>query len=541
MAYREVWSVQVLEVIRRWQAGESQRAIARATGLARNTVGKYLRMAVAVGISPGQPPPEELLAAWLRKNQPGPSPGALPAPLAAVLERRQGQIEAWIRQEQLQITRVHELLLGEGVAVSYTTLRRFVRQAGLGKGAKSTLRMPDWPPGEAAEMDFGRLGIVVDGATGRRRVIWALVIVLLYSRHQFVWPLERQTLAEVIAGLEAAWRFFRGLPKRLILDNFPASVAGPDPLKPQLTRGFLEYSQARGLLIDPARPRHPRDKPHVERGIIYVRERFFKGGSFPGDLIDLRGQAERWCSEVAGLRVHGTTRRLPLEVFLAEEQALLQSYDGVIYDVPLWREARVHLDHHISFAQALYSVSAATCPPGTKLEVRGDSNLVRIYRKGELVKVHGRRPPGGRSTDPEDYPAEKTAYAMRAPDRILRQAEEFGPKVAAFAERLFEGPLPWAKLRQGQKLIRLAEKYTAARLNAACGRALDHDLIDVRRLERILVLALEQPEPAPPVVLAPLSARFARPATAFDHRHHRHRAAKPVIPGQGCLPLEVVS
>ena len=60
-----------------------------------------------------------------------------------------------------------------------------------------------------------------------------------------------------------------------------------------------------------------------------------------------------------------------------------------------------------------------------------------------------------------------------------------------YAERLFDGPLPWAKIRQGHKLLRLGERYTAQRLDAACqGRALAVDLIDVRRLERILVQAL---------------------------------------------------
>jgi transposase len=57
-------------------------------------------------------------------------------------------------------------------------------------------------------------------------------------------------------------------------------VAGPDALNPHLTRGFLEYSQQRGFITDPARVRHPRDKPKVERQIPYVRERFFKGGQF---------------------------------------------------------------------------------------------------------------------------------------------------------------------------------------------------------------------------------------------------------------------
>lgn len=535
MAYREVYRVQVLEVIRRWQLGESRRSIARASGLSRNTVEKYVRAAVAAGVSQGgEPPGEDTLVSLVQKNQPGPSPGLAPAPLAALLETQHEQIASWLGQERLQLTRVHELLLGQGVSVSYTTLRRFVRQAGLGKAARSTLRMAEWPPGEAAEMDFGRLGMMTE-ATGGRRAVWALVIVLPYSRHSFVWPLYKQTLEEVIAGLEAAWRFFRGLPKRLILDNFPAAVAGPDAWEPRLTRGFLEYSQARGFLADPARVRHPKDKPHVERGVQYTRERFFKGGSFR-DLEDVRLQAERWCGEVAGLRVHGTTRKLPLEVFLAEEQARLMPYDGVVYEVPLWRQATVHPDHHISFAQALYSLPSTTCPPGIKVEVRGDSGLVRIYRKGELVKTHVRRPPGGRATDPEDYPLEKTPYALRSTDRIVHKAKDLGANVTSFAEKLFEGPLPWARLRQGQKLLHLAERYTAARLDAACLRALNHDLVDVRRLERILVMALEKSDPpSAPAVVAPLSTRFARPGSAFDHRHRRRAAAA----GQGCLPLEV--
>ena len=104
----------------------------------------------------------------------------------------------------------------------------------------------------------------------------------------------------------------------------------------------------------------------------------------------------------------------------------------------------------------------------------------------------------------------------------LRQAQRLGPNVGGFAERLLAGPFPWSKLRQGQKLLRLAERYTAERLDAACARALGFDLVDVRRLERILVLALEhEGQLAPPVDhrLQPLPAgRFARPGRAFDHR-----------------------
>jgi len=509
--------VQVREIIRRWQAGESKMAIGRASGVSARTAGRYIAAAVALGVRRGgEPPGEELCAHLLHRNHPGPLPRRV-TPARERLAGHEERLGRWLQEERLQLTRVHELLVREGVAISYTTLRRYVQEAGLWKRAQSTVRMADWPPGEVAEMDFGRLGTLVDASTGKKQTVWALLVVLPCSRHSFVWPMLQQTLEETIGGLEAAWRFFGGVPKRLILDNFPAAIAGPDPLESRPTRGFLEYSQARGFLIDPARVRRPKDKPHVERGVQYVRERFFKGASFR-DLDDCREQAEHWCREVAGLRVHGTTRQLPLAVFEAEEQGQLQVYDGVLYDVPLWRAVTVHPDHHISFVQALYSAPVTTCPPGTRLEVRGDGALVKLYKRGELMKVHPRQPRGGRTTDPDDYPKEKTAYALRAPDRVVKRASELGPNVETFAQRLFEGPLPWAKLRAGQKLLGLGERYTATRLDAACARALSYDLIDVRRLHRILVHALDVETLPPATDGPPLAGRFARPGSAFDHR-----------------------
>ncbi len=152
--------------------------------------------------------------------------------------------------------------------------------------------MEESAPGEVAEMDFGRLGLVEEPETSRRRVVWALIVVLAYSRHSFVWPTFSQKLVDVIEGVEAAWAFFEGVPNYLVIDNFPSAVAGVDPLHPRLTRGFLEYSQHRGFIADPARVRHPRDKPRVERGVPYVRERFFKGGEFTG-LADMRSAADQ--------------------------------------------------------------------------------------------------------------------------------------------------------------------------------------------------------------------------------------------------------
>jgi transposase len=511
MGYRELSRMEIVEVVRRWQAGESQRGIARATGLARETVSKYLAAAGTLGLLANGPPPnEKQVVALVRVGSVVGAPRTWAAPGRDALEPHAERIRRWVQHDELQLTRVQELLARDGVRCSYMTLLRFVRRAGWSSRPRSTVRVAESEAGEVAEIDYGRMGMLLNPLTGKWQAIWALVVVLPFSRHCFVWLTTRQTLDATIEGLEAAW---------VVLDNFPAAIAGPDALEPRPTRGFLEYSQARGFLLDPARVRHPKDKPHVERTVRYVRERFWKGSRFR-DLADAQRQAQAWCIEVAGRRVHGSTGYVPLIVFEERERAHLLPIGDEPYDVPVWRTVTVHPDHHISFQNALYSAPSSTCPPGTHLEVRGDRAVVNLYRRGELIKSHFRQPRGGRATDPTHYPAHLTAYALRSPDRLVRQAARLGPNVHTYAMRLLEGPLPWAKLRQVQKLLRLGERYTAERLEAACARSLAYELVDVRRLERIIVLAIE----GDPAVDEPLSAaqalpsRFARPGSAFDHR-----------------------
>ena len=513
MAYKEVTRVEITEIIRRWQAGATVRGLARASGMSRNTVKKYFQAAEVLGLTRNGPAPtEEQIIFLVQKNIAGRHPATNPT--ESILSPWADQIHTWVKEDKLRLTRIQELLQQHNCEVGYNSLRRFVRRRGWSKSNRTTVRMPDTEPGDVAEMDFGRLGMVWDAESGRRRLVWVMVIVLAYSRHTFVWPLFRQQLSDIIEGLEAAWAFFNGIPRYLVIDNFPAAVAGADPLNPRLTRGFLEYSQRRGFFADPARPYHPKDKPKVENCVDYVKERFFKGGEFTG-LADMRQQAEKWCLGVAGQRVHGTTRRLPLVVFQEEEQAKLLVWDGEPYDVPDWKKAIVHPDHHISYRYAIYSAPDSTCPPGMELEVRGDSKLVRLYNRGVLVKVHPRQPRGGRSTDPNDYPSELTAYTLRSPNYMRRQMAELGEAVGIFGDRMFDGPTPWSKLRQAQKVVRLGERYTPARLDAACQKALEVDLIDVKRLEHILVEALEnEAAPAATVATAP-PGRFVRPGHVF--------------------------
>lgn len=135
----------------------------------------------------------------------------------------------------------------------------------------------------------------------------------------------------------------------------------------------------------------------------YVRERWCDGERLPrpGRLTPL---GARRYDEVAGARVHGTTRAVPREVFAAEEKVHLSPQAR--FDFPAWSQAKVHPDQHVQVARALYSVPTAYI--GRQLDVRLDSKTVRLYSGAEIVKVHGRVAPGKRSTDPNEYPRTKT-------------------------------------------------------------------------------------------------------------------------------------
>jgi transposase len=515
MAYREVRMVDIDQVIRRWLTGQKIRAIARSTGSDRNTVRRIVRFAEEAGVRGDTPWPEEgkLQAIQQRMGRPGTTVAGGEA--EERLKPRTDQIRAWLDKDRLLLTKVHELLGREGLVVSYSTLYRFARKwCDFGTASAITVRRAESLAGEMAEADFGRLGLLQELGSCRPRVVHGFILTLGYSRLCCVIPVFKQDLPTVIDCFERALAFFGGCPRRIVIDGMKACVDQADPYTPRFNRTFLEYANYRGFLPDPARPVHPQDKPVVENNVRYARERFFKGETFIG-LDDVARRALVWCRDVAGRRIHGTTRRVPWEVFEAEEKPLLIPLRAERFDPPTWAQCKVHPDHHVRFGQALYSVPTRWI--GRQVDVRGDRAMVRIYVRGELIKTHERKPPGGRSTDYADYPDQRTPYALRWPDYYRKRARELGSAAGDFTDKLLNGEFPWSRLRQAQKLLRLAERYGAARLDAACQRALDFDLRDVYRVQRILEQGLESQSEPQPIVgqQSALALKFLRPAEHF--------------------------
>jgi transposase len=348
MAYREVFVTEMREVLRAWLAGKGLRRVAEQAGVDRKTARRYVEAAVAAGLARdgGEDQlTDELLGAVVAAVRPARPSGHGGA--WEMLEGQREQVSEWVGKD-LTVVKIGELLARQGVVVPHRTLHRFcAERAGYrGRGARETVRVADGTPGQECQIDFAKMGLLYDPSAGRRRSVHALIFTAVFSRHMFVWLTFTQTLEAVVAGCEAAWRFFGGVFAVLIPDNASAIVAKADATNPQFTVGWLEYAQARGFVTDAARVRSPQDKPRVERTVQYVRGNFFAGETFV-DLADAQARAEAWCATTAGLRMHGTIHARPAEVFAEHEAGVLLAAGQEPYEVPIYATVKVHRDYHV--------------------------------------------------------------------------------------------------------------------------------------------------------------------------------------------------
>jgi len=255
----------VVEVLEHWAAGRPLRAIAKSLGLDRNTVAKYVGPARQAGLGPGTGPPPEGWAAFVAQRCPQlGSPrknGAAWEELAA----RHNEIA-----ERLKINRpstvwqrMHD---DNGLQASLPSFRRYALASmpeAYGRRQGITVLRDDPPPGEEAQVDFGRLGKWTDPVSGESMILHAFILVLAFSRHMFVAVVRHMDAPTWLECHVRAFTFFGSTPRRIILDNLKSGVLHPDLYDPLLNRGYAELAHHFGCLIDPARSAKPKDKERV--------------------------------------------------------------------------------------------------------------------------------------------------------------------------------------------------------------------------------------------------------------------------------------
>jgi hypothetical protein len=294
-----------------------------------------------------------------------------------------------------------------------------------------------------------------------------------------------------------ASEFFNGVPSKVIIDNAKCAIIRPCP------------------------PGDPKKKGRVESGVKYVKNNFVPLRTFR-TLLDANEQLTRWVLQTAGNRKHGTTFQKPLTMFAQTEKHFLKPLPDVPVQIATWTKVKLHGNCHVQFEKAFYSAPFRLVRQ--TLWLRATDTTVRLYHNLKLVAVHARLiRPGQRSTVDEHMPPEALAYKMQDPQWCLKQAEQVGPGCHRLIRRLFSHKV-LDNLRAAQGVISLGKKFGAARLEAACTRALHYDNVKYRTVKSILNQGLDQTPLREHTNVIPLaspytgSARFLR-NTRKEGRH----------------------
>lgn len=496
------------EIPRRVQAGQSDRTIARELGIHRKTVARYRAWAREQGLLDSPLPAlgdlQRLLAETMPASPP-PQNHSTVEPYRALVTK--------MRKQGVEIAAIYQRLRERGYGGSYSAVYRFVR-ALEPLEPDATVRVGT-PPGQEAQVDFGYAGKMIDPQSGKLRKAWVFVMTLSWSRYQYVEFVFDQKVETWLQLHCNAFAFFGGVPERVVPDNLKAAIVRASWNEPEAQQAYRECAAHYGFLIAPCRPRTPQHKGKVEKGGIHYVKRNFLGGREPTTLDQANRDVLVWCRTTAGQRIHGTTKKRPLEQFQVEQE-MLRPLPSTPYDMAVWKQVRVHRDCYLVFEGSYYSVPFRLV--GERVWVRGGMQQVNIYTSDyQLVTTHPRASQRGqRQTNLDHLPPQKVPGLTLTRESCRLQAAKIGPATAEVVNHLLDHR-PEDRLRTAGRLLRLAERFGPDRLEKACHRALHFGDPAYLTIKRVLERGEEEKELSPTPSPPPAQAFVRSPEELVGH------------------------
>ena len=481
------------------EAGLSYAQVARALGVGKGTVGKFILLARAAGVdwTVAQTLGDEELEARLYRP---------PVPRAS---RQLEPDYAWIHQELKRPGVTLQLLWeeyqrGSPQAYKYTSFCVTYRAWAL--GLKRSMRQIH-PAGERLFVDYaGQTLPITDAATGEITRAQIFVAVLGASNYTYACATATQTAADWVGSIIAALEFIGGVPRLLVPDQPRALIANPDRYEPTVGRLVEEFSNHYDVAVLPARPAHPRDKPKVEGGVLIVERwilarlrdrRFFSlaevNRAIAELLVDLNARAFK---KLPGNRA---------SAFASIDQPALRPLPASRMAIARFKRARVNIDYHVELDGHYYSVPHRLVR--TDVELRVTASTVEIVSGHQRVAVHAySRRRGAHTTIAEHMPASHRAHRDWTPAKLVAWGERIGAATAGVVRWQMEHrPHPEQGYRACLGLQRLARECGPERLEAACARALSIGSPTYRSVKSILASGLDaQPLAQTPQASLPL-------------------------------------
>ena len=428
-----------------WKKTRNKSEIARVTGHDWKTVSKVIRD-IEKGIEIPRKKPKKTIIDDYRET------------LTKLLEK------------DLSALRIHEELLRDGFIGSYSTVKKYV--AMIKKRDDIFIRIHT-DPGEEAQVDFGYIGITKDDC-GKNRKTWVFNMRLSHSRLDYYEKVYDQKVETFIRCHINAFEFFGGVPAYVRIDNLKSAILKASFYEPIYQINYKQFADYYKFSPIPCRIYRPNDKGKVESGIKFVKGNFFKGRTFESGT-DLERKLREW-NNSANKRVHGTTRKVPLEVFMEEEKPALSSLPPVRFSLAKISTRKVYHDCHIYVDYNYYSVPYAYV--GKKVDIELTDKILKVFYGTEQIALHERiNTKGCFSTIESHYPSFKIFDVKKKQDTYRDKMRELGEYAAVFFDEALKMK-PKSSISIARGVLSLQKLYSDEIINTSCKRALRYGAIE---------------------------------------------------------------
>ena len=509
MANRRLSMRKITEVLRlRWDQQLSNRQIAQSCSLSHSTVKEYLLRAQQAGLS--WPLPAELDETALER---------LLFPVTTISSSDQRKMPAMhdLYQELHKKGVTLQLLWYEYKQVNpdgyqYSQFCQLYRQ--WVQKLDVCLRQ-EYRAGEKLFVDYaGQTIPIQDPFTGKIQTAYLFVATLGASNYTFAEASLAQDLPSWIQSHVHALEFLGGVPHILVPDNLKVGVTNPCRYEPDLNPTYQDLAEHYGTVVIPARIGKPQDKAKVEAAVL-LAERWILAALRNHTFFSLAELNQAIAEKLQDLNNRPfqklpTTRRTLFETL---DQPALKPLPDSPYEFAEWKKARVNIDYHVEVDRHYYSVPYQLVKQ--QVEVRLTTTTVEVLFKNRRVASHARSyRPGGFTTLSEHMPKSHQQYLQWTPSRIIQWAGKTGPQTQKLVTAILENrPHPEQGFRSCLGIIRLGQRYSPQRLEAACARALFIKAHSYKNVESILKKGLDR---------QPLGARPPQPSSpALYHENLR--------------------
>jgi len=330
------------------------------------------------------------------------------------LELYEGIILDWLKQQPgLTGAEIWDRLKEHyEVQVSERSVRRIVGKLRKKHNISKSISEPrqysaveELPMARQMQVDLG-VTWVEDIGTRTYRKIYVVAGVLSHSRYKWGgWYTTSLTSAQLIVALEDCFDFFGGITEEIVFDQDRLLAVDENYGDIIYTKEFEAFRQRMGFKVYLCRASDPESKGKVEAVVKYFKHSFARHRRF-FDIDQWNEDFIAWLSRTANAKVHGTTKKVPEEVFCQEKLFLKPVPYQRKLSTPIVSRS-VHKDNTVIYKGCRYSVPLGTYSPGREVtleEVDGKLRITDIYdpvviaehplskEKGRFIKQtnHGR-------------------------------------------------------------------------------------------------------------------------------------------------------